>query len=263
MNDSGAHIPPMPDDAPVRRRVIALGLVLALAAPAAAVAACPGVRPGALVETPVGFCSMNFAFKGRHGARYIGTAGHCILPERTGGEQVWKRGKGPAAKDDSGRVVGRFAYAVLELQGEKDFALIRLKKGVQADPSICSFGGPTGINREISGRTQTLSYYGQGTLLGNVVPARELIALGLPNPDHVFATGVVTPGDSGGPVIDSRKRAVGVLVSGGLLLGGIAIGEGPGGSDNGTVGVTRIGPQLDRAQGKLRTHLKLTTAPPR
>ena len=71
---------------PMKRRITALTLAVALAAPAAAVADCPGVRPGALVESPVGFCTMNFAFRGKHGARYIGTAGHCMLPESEGGE---------------------------------------------------------------------------------------------------------------------------------------------------------------------------------
>lgn len=243
---------------PMKRRVTALTLAMALAAPAAAIADCPGVRPGALVESPAGFCTMNFAFRGKHGARYIGTAGHCILPEGTGGEEIWGK-KGPRAKDADGRPIGRFAYAVLQVNGEKDFALIRLNRGITPTASICRFGGPTGINTEISSRTQTLNYYGNGTLVGELLPARQLVALGLPNPDHVFATGIATPGDSGGPVIDRGGRAVGVLVSGGILLGGTS----GGGSDNGTVGVTRIGPQLMRAQKKLGERVRLLTAPTR
>lgn len=243
---------------PVKRRIITLTLAVALAAPAVAIADCPGVKPGALLETPAGFCTMNFGFRGRDGARYIGTAGHCILPESTGGEQVWGK-KGPKAKDGDGRPIGRFAYAAFRLNGEKDFALVRLGRRVKLSPSICRFGGPTGINSEISSRTQTLNYYGNGMLVGELLPARQLLAFGLPNPDHVFATGVATPGDSGGPVMDRGGRAVGVLVSGGILLGGTS----GGGSDNGTVGVTRIGPQLVRAQKKLGERLRLLTAPTR
>ena len=242
----------------VKRRITALALAVALAAPAVAIADCPGVRPGALVETPVGFCTMNFAFRGRHGARYIGTAGHCILPESEGGEQVWGK-RGPKAKDDDGQVIGRFAYAILRVNGEKDFGLIRLGRGISPAASICRFGGPTGVNTEISSRTQTLNYYGNGTVVGELLPARALLALGLPNPDHVFATGVATPGDSGAPVMDRSGRAVGVLVSGGVLLGGTS----GGGSDNGTVGVTRIGPQVLRARKKLGDRLRLLTAPTR
>src|SRR5256885_17113520 len=40
---------------------------------------CPGVRPGAIVRSHVGQCTLNFLFVGSDGSRYIGTAGHCIL----------------------------------------------------------------------------------------------------------------------------------------------------------------------------------------
>src|SRR6266566_5910847 len=36
---------------------------------------CPGVRPGAIVLTDVGQCTLNFLFLGSDGASYIGTAG--------------------------------------------------------------------------------------------------------------------------------------------------------------------------------------------
>ena len=48
------------------------------AAPVGATA-CPGVRPGAIVDTDVGQCTLNFVFNGSDGRTYIGTAGHCIL----------------------------------------------------------------------------------------------------------------------------------------------------------------------------------------
>src|SRR5918992_2755432 len=55
---------------------------------------CPGVRPGAIVNSDKGQCSFNFLFTGSDGNRYMGTAGHCILgdsPIGGGdfGEQSW------------------------------------------------------------------------------------------------------------------------------------------------------------------------------
>ena len=126
----------------------------------------------------------------------------------------------------------------------RDFALIRLDPGVTANAEVCHFGGPTGLNEELSGMPVVLSYYGGGVLTGDLLPARSALALSLRDPDEVFLTGLATPGDSGSPVLDPEGRAVGVLVTVGLLLGGV----GPSGSELGTVGVTRLGPQLREAE---------------
>ncbi|HMC05279.1 MAG TPA: hypothetical protein VKJ83_07385, partial [Actinomycetota bacterium] len=77
---------------------------------------CPGVRPGAVVQTDVGLCTLNFLFEAPDRERYIGTAGHCILDEGgpTGGnvgEKTWPKGQGPVAKDSQGHRIGEFAYA--------------------------------------------------------------------------------------------------------------------------------------------------------
>lgn len=53
---------------------------------------CPGVRPGALVSSSGGQCTFNFMWLGSDGARYIGTAGHCIVD--AGEEQTWAPGSG-------------------------------------------------------------------------------------------------------------------------------------------------------------------------
>src|SRR5258707_14903453 len=84
---------------------------------------CPGVRPGAIVRSDVGQCTLNFLFLGSDGASYIGTAGHCILGASpfggNVGERVWARGTGPVARDADGNPIGEFAYAIL--QDPKDF----------------------------------------------------------------------------------------------------------------------------------------------
>lgn len=211
---------------------------------------CRGVRPGGLVETPIGFCTMNFLFRDRDGRRYIGTAGHCVL--RRDGEAVYGR-KGPVAKDSRGRAIGRFRYAVL--RGEKDFALIRLNKAGRSGASarMCHFGGPTGTNSSRPRRPIALSHYGNGLVTGDITPARTFLALsGMPSRNHVFATGAVAPGDSGGPVTRSGGGgAVGLVVTVGVHG---ARGEA------GTVGITRLQPQEQRAEAQIGEQLRILTA---
>jgi len=222
------------------------------------VGSCPGVRPGARVQTKVGLCTFNFLFRVPDGQRYMGTAGHCILgmtdpPPGQSSEVTWAPGTGPEAKDGDGKRIGEFAYGIL--QDEKDFSLIRLDPGVEASPEMCHFGGPTGLNRDESPDLVELEYYGLGIGIGTVLPARSAVAIGLPSPDHVYALGVALPGDSGSGVISSDGRAVGVLVS----VGFHGLGVSENGVDAGTIGITRLGPQLAQAEQKLHTTLELVT----
>lgn len=229
------------------------------------VTSCPGVRPGSIVDAGGGLCSLNFMFTDPSGQRYMGTAGHCLLATSTlggggdAGEVSFAPGEGPAARDILGGRIGEFAYAVL--QDPKDFALIRLDDGVDANPQVCVFGGPTGLNEDNPGllAPTVLSSFGNPLGLGTGVTAKSFVALGMPSDDHVFATGLVLPGDSGGPVIDSAGRAVGVVVSTGLHTGEGLLGLE--GLDAGLVGITRIVPQLERAETVLGTDLTLVEAP--
>ena len=220
---------------------------------------CPGVRPGAVVQTQVGLCTLNFLFEAPDHERYIGTAGHCILGEGgpmgdNVGEKTWPKGGGPVAKDAGGHRIGEFAYAIL--QDPKDFSLIRLDPGVEASPEMCQFGGPTGINDDVGDGTKVLEYWGNGIGIGSTVPARSAVAKGFPNADHVYALGLALPGDSGSAVISDDGRAVGVLVT----VGVHGFGVDQNGVDFGTVGITRIAPQLARASQVLNTRLSLVTA---
>jgi hypothetical protein len=220
---------------------------------------CPGVRPGGLVESEKGFCTFNFLFTGADGRRYIGTAGHCILGDDAfggdAGEKSWTPGSGPVAKDSTGNRIGEFAYAVL--QDPKDFSLIRLDDGVAANPAMCHFGGPTGVNSDRTSATVVLEHSGNGVGVGDVLPARSAVAQGMPDPDHVYATGAVVPGDSGSGIISSDGRAVGVIVTTGLHTGSIGTSD----VDAGSMGVTRLAPQVARAERVLGTALTLQQAP--
>jgi len=222
---------------------------------------CPGVRPGAIVLSDVGQCTLNFLFVGSDGSRYIGTAGHCILGTSPFGgdvgEMAWAPGTGPEARDAGGNRIGEFAYAIL--QDPKDFSLIRLDAQVQASAGMCHFGGPTAVNDDQPGLLQpvVLNWFGNGVGVGAVVPARSALAAGMPDPDHVFAQGVAVPGDSGSGVISSDGRAVGVLVTVGVHTASLGFG----GLDAGTIGMTRLTPQVERAQAVLGVNLDLQLAP--
>ena len=222
---------------------------------------CPGVRPGAIVRSDVGQCTLNFLFQGSDGSRYIGTAGHCILGTSPfggdAGEIVWATGMAPVARDGSGNRIGEFAYAIL--QDPKDFSLIRLDPQVQASAGMCHFGGPTAVNDDQPGLTEpvVLNWFGNGVGVGAVLPARSAVAAGMPSPDHVFAQGAAAPGDSGSGVISSDGRAVGVLVTVGVHTASI----GSGGLDAGLIGITRLTPQVERAKQVLGVDLVLQLAP--
>jgi hypothetical protein len=232
--------------------------------------ACPGVRPGARVVTKVGGCTLNFLFRAPDGTRYIGTAGHCV---RAGDivwpqERVWTRGSGPVAEDSEGHRIGEFAYAVM--QNPKDFALIRLDPDVDASPEMCHFGAPRGLFTTDTASPVVLQYYGNA--VPNVLPARSAVALGTPNPDHLYAAGVALPGDSGSGVMTADGLAIGVLVTTGLHGFGFKNGpfntptpSGPPqaderGVDLGSIGITRLAPQVARASEWLGVPLELVTA---
>ncbi len=228
------------------------------------VGSCPGVRPGSLIQTEAGACTLNFMFTDPAGDRYMGTAGHCILAtspigQQDNGEVTFGAGEGPVARDGEGNRIGEFVYAIQS--DPKDFALICLDDGVEASPQVCSFGGPTGTDDSQPGLLEptVLSNYGNPLGLGSGVTTKSFLALGMPDPDHVFATGLVLPGDSGGPVLNEDGEAVGLVVTTGLQLGNSLVsGEG---LDVGLVGITRLTPQLERAEDVLGTDFTLVEAP--
>jgi len=225
---------------------------------------CDGVRPGGAIKIPKGdessLCTLNFMYIGMDpkGGKhvYMGTAGHCLLAEsnidKDRGEHRWAPGKGPVVTDVNDKRIGEFAYAIM--QGKKDFALVRIDYGVRVNPQMCWFGGPTGINNDRTRASTNVHHYGHGLAIGDVLPARTSVAYGIPDPDEVDALGVVIPGDSGGPSITSDGRALGVVITIGVTFRADPLG-------GGTVGISRIQPQLNRAALVLKQRITIVKAP--
>jgi len=225
---------------------------------------CPGVRPGGYLE--ISFpdrlhtwnCTLNFLLQGADGRRYIATAGHCPLEGGQTGRFTWRSSKAPIANiyvGEERRRVGEFVYAILD--DVSDFALIRLDKGVKAKPRMCHFGGPTGINDDLSADPTILHHYGQGIGLGQVftvstLPARSALAPNMEDAQEVTAYGAVYEVDSGSPVISSDGRAVGVMVA--IRVNAAADGQG-------ILSITRLTPQVADAEDALGIDLRLLKAP--
>jgi hypothetical protein len=223
------------------------------AAPVGVGETCPGVRPGARVITPLGACTLNFMWKGSDGATYMGTAGHCLLEGTRVTEASFRPGAGPVARDGARQPIGRFAYAVLD--GDSDFALVRLDPAAAAtaSPQVCHFGGPTGLAADALPPLAGLLQVGQGVATRTLLPARPELILEGADRAVALSLGLASAGDSGSPLLTTDRRAAGVVVATGPLLGPIGL--------TGLVLSTRLVPQLARAAAVTGVAYTLQTAP--
>ena len=67
-----------------------------------------------------------------------------------------------------------------------------------------------------------LHYYGNAVGISAVAPARSAVALGTPNPDHIYATGLALAGDSDAGVMTVDGLAIGVRLR--PQLGSVRLG---------------------------------------
>ena len=215
------------------------------AAPPFGNTACGGIRPGAEYVTEIASCTLAYVFRGSDGATYVATAGHCTVENNV--TRTWLPGKGPLAGDPvTGKEFGRFVYAT-RVDGATDFALIRLRAGVKADPQVCHFGGPTGMATQVNSDAATLQHYGHGYGMENSRARTAYAHVGLRRADWITAIGASNLGDSGGPV-NLDGLAVGVIDE--LRANG-----------NGNIAITRLPAAIAAASKALKIRLTLRTAP--
>lgn len=230
-------------------------------------------------------CTANFVFADDDGNRYIGTAGHCA-PIDGDGVFSWAYPDGPIARHgtrvETAVPIGRFVFAsstwsiaavpapIVGFTPEYDLALIRLDPGVAVDPQMAHFGGPTGLNDDISPLPALLRHYGWGVHGVNGEPevedccaieqpahARSAVASSLSDPRLVHVFDVAGGGDSGSPVISEDGRAVGIVSA----MNYADHSASASGAKTGNGVYVRLGPQLRLAEETLGVRLTLVTAP--
>jgi len=222
-------------------------------------------------ENSAGPCTINFMYRGSDGARYISTAGHCLINKDQVDAQTWKRGHGPVAHDGSGRRIGEYAFWTVHytssgpaLVSARDMSLIRLDAAVKSVPRLAHFGGPTGMNADITSTPVVMHSVGNGEGPGylketdsTVAPARTFIAPAMPNANSQGVIGYAGPGDSGSPVISDDGRAVGLLVG----LPHVGPGLSSGAPDVGALQLIRLPQMVSFAERTMHLRLTLMTAP--
>lgn len=209
---------------------LAAAVARGTAAPAPAVLApASGIGPGAVTETPgAGVCTAGFLFRGA-GRTFLGQAAHCAgtgADTETDGctSSTLRPGVPVIVRGARGPVRGVLAYSswtAMQDGGEtdrdtcaaNDFALVALPPDATPAPTLPVLGGPTGIRDTAPGPGAAVH--------GLAVPERPVDRPGTIAPDdgeagggwlHTVRTTIPgTPGESGGPLVDDRGAALGIL----------------------------------------------------
>jgi hypothetical protein len=208
--------------------------IAALACAAPAVAAPPPIQPGASIESEGGYCTLNWIYDGtgaQAGKVYAGTAAHCVsrlgqvvnLSDESLGTAIEPIGTVAFIGDQT--VEGR-DYAFIEIDADD---LGQVDAAMKGHPQI-----PTGV-ATAPRKGDVIQFSGYGVASQATQPTREqrvgvLNRFGATEHDVI---GLVSPGDSGGPVADvtNGNTALGIVdtVGAGLnsdALSVVTAGEG-------------------------------------
>lgn len=181
--------------------------------------ACTGGRigPGASMTSPAG-CTFNFVFS--QGSRlFIGTAGHCV------------GGPGQSVSTHGASGFGQVVFNAWTGPVTTDFALIEIHPSYhsQVNPSVCTWGGPTGVGSPSGVLDQDfLLQYGWGSASFPAAQTRSRIHDEfLSSPNVLSWNGIGSGGDSGSPLLYGDGRAAGIHTAGLTPIAGVVLEQGP------------------------------------
>lgn len=157
------------------------------------------IQPGAMLQTEVGQCTLNFIYDGigaaNAGKVYVGTAAHC-------GDKV-----GQAALDESDQPFGTFAFIANENDAAFDYAFIEVapEHHSRVDPALKGHPAiPVGVTtpeETKAGDLIQMSGYGIGFGLTQPTQERRQTVLQSDDADIFTLSGPSVNGDSGGPFV--------------------------------------------------------------
>lgn len=197
-------------------------------APAASAAIHPGIQT---YDTKGAQCTANFVYTDKAGDVFIGQAAHCTSNsgELSGSGCETESSPLGSEVDLGNNVKGTLAYSswlAMQKVGEKDeatclnndFALVKVPASAvgTVNPSVPTFGGPTGINTTGLQTGDAVMGIGNSGLRGGVeAPLQGFGVTDDPSGWYhlVYLIPPGVPGDSGGGFLDKNGNAVGVLVS--------------------------------------------------
>lgn len=200
-----------------------------------------GIGPGSRLFIRMGggafLCTANFIFT--DGVKqYLGTAGHCLIPQNRlathGPGADWNPADTSVEVCVSNCLDGEFilgtdvpigpvVYARQPPAGTfgPDFGLIEIPASLAAHvrPSMPMWGGPTSVaSNAQQAALQPVCHHGNGTVVGAVFPTKGRAGVGLGgNTDQFSGWMAGAPGDSGSAVVICGTDASGV--HGGAALG--------------------------------------------
>jgi hypothetical protein len=188
--------------------VLAGSLVVSQRGSAAAI-----IQPGAPIVAGTSLCTLNWIYDGA-GGPYAGTAGHCV-------ENVGQR----VALDEAGGAPGGFG-SVAFISPSLDYSLIRIDAAELGNVSAAMRGHPTipkGVSTTATAAVGDLiqfSGWGIGVSLTSVTREQRIGILGYNDANQHYVYGLVTPGDSGGPVADvtDGNKALGIVDTVGVAI---------------------------------------------